>query len=98
MGLEVSVRCTRPLAEALATLAAAKQPCQVAMVDGALVFPNAPIPPSWTEVRLRTPAGMVTLRRPTGDRPGDEVSLVVFGNASAEVLAMRERIAAALIA
>jgi hypothetical protein len=38
---------------------------------------------------------MVTLRRP-GD--GDEVALIVFGNATPELLALRTRIAAALSA
>ena len=45
----------------------------------------------WNEVRLKTAAGMVTLRR-----RGDDVALVVFGNATPDLLAMRERIVAAL--
>lgn len=65
--------------------------CQVVMVDGALVAPAAPLVAGWREARLRTPAGMITLQQ-----EGDEVALVVFGNADAATLAIRERLARAL--
>jgi hypothetical protein len=91
MGLEVTVRPRRSLADALAGLAATGLPCEVLMIDGQLRHPSAALPASWDEARLRTPAGMVTVRR-----RGDDFQLVVFGNADATLLAARERIAAAL--
>jgi hypothetical protein len=91
MGLEVSVRARRSLADALAALAATGLPCEVLMIDGQLRHPSAALPPTWQEARLRTLAGMVTVRR-----QGDDFQLMVFGNADAALLAARERIAAAL--
>jgi hypothetical protein len=61
------------------------------MVDGQLRHPSQPAPEAWSEARLRTPHGMVTLRR-----QGDDVVLTVFGNADAALLEARERIAEAL--
>ena len=90
MGQEQIVRAQRPLAAVLAALSNAGQPCQIVMVDSILVLPSAPAPATWSEVRLKTPAGMVTLRR-----RADEIALLVFGNATAELLALRETIAAA---
>lgn len=81
----------RPLADAMTALAADGFVCQVAMIDGQLVMPTAAIPSNFVEVRLRTPAGMVTLRR-----QDPELELSVFGNASDELLAARDRIAAAI--
>ncbi len=92
MGQETTVRASKPLADALAGLAAAGVTCHVVMVDGALVHPSAPAPAQWSEVRLRTPGGMITLRR-----VGDGVSLNVFGNAAAGLLDVRDRVAAALV-
>ena len=60
------------------------------MVDGQLTLPGAPVPPGWVEVRLRTPAGMVTLARKTA------IAVKVFGNADAALLETRDRIARAL--
>ena len=91
MGLEVTVRARRSLADALAALAVTGLRCEVLMIDGQLRHPSAPLPVAWQEARLRTPAGMVTVRQ-----RGDEVQLMVFGNADAALLAARERIAAAL--
>jgi hypothetical protein len=91
MGQELAVEAARTLAEALDTLAAAGVTCHVLMVDGQLVAPAAPAPAAWREIRLRTPAGMVTLRG-----RGDQVALVVFGNADGALLEARARVAAAL--
>lgn len=88
MGSTVSVPSFGSLTDLLARLKAAGTACQLAMVDGALVMPSAPPPDGWTEVRLRTPEGMVTLRR-----QGAEVTVVVFGNASPALLAVRDLIA-----
>lgn len=92
MGQEVVVQSSKPLAEVIAALTAAGQPCQVVMVDSNLVLPSAPPPAVWNEVRLKTSGGMVTLRR----RGAVDIALLVFGNATPELLAMRDRIAAAL--
>jgi hypothetical protein len=91
MGAESRIHPARTLAEALAALAAAGLPIAVVMVDGALVMPTAPVPEGFRDVRLKTPAGMVTVRR-----HGNELALVVFGNAGPELVEIRDRIAAAL--
>jgi hypothetical protein len=88
MGQEQLILSTRPLTDVMADLGPS---AAIVMVDGNLVMPSAPAPAVWNEVRLKTAAGMITLRR-----RGDDVALVVFGNATAELLMMRERIAAAL--
>jgi hypothetical protein len=77
----------------LDALAAAGLPSAVAMVDNALRPPAAPPPEEWRDVRLRTPAGMVTLRR----RP-DGVAVVVFGNADEPLQAAQHTIAETLLA
>jgi len=91
MGQETTVRLGRSLAQAVAALAVEGLACQVVMVDGALVHPAQPVPDGWSEVRLRTPGGMMTLRR-----RGAEVSLVVFGNAGPDLITLRDRIAHAV--
>jgi hypothetical protein len=91
MGLEVTVDGARPLGELLERLAQAGTPSTIVMVDGALVMPNAAPPTRWTDVRLKTPAGTLALKR-----RGDAVAVVVFGNADAATTAMQQRIAALL--
>ena len=88
MGQEQIVRSARSLSEVLTELGPA---AAIVMVDGNLVMPSAPAPAVWNEVRLKTAAGMITLRRREAD-----VALLVFGNATPDLLAMRERIAGAL--
>jgi hypothetical protein len=51
------------------------------MIDGQLAFPDEQPTASWTELRIGTPDGMVTIRRET-----DGVRLVVWGNADAALL------------
>jgi hypothetical protein len=88
VGLDQLVPDAIPLDEALARLGAS---VTIMMIDGALVMPTTSPPPTWREVRLRTPAGTVTLaRRGTG------VAVVVFGNADEALRGMQSRIAAAL--
>jgi NAD(P)H-dependent FMN reductase len=89
VGQELTVKSNRSLAEALKTLATAGVDCKIVMVDSQLV-PPAHEPASWNEVRLRTPAGMVTLRK-----KADTISVVVFGNAEASLAAVGAQIAAA---
>jgi hypothetical protein len=56
-------------------------PAQVRMIDGVLAFPDEAPPETWRELRLSTPAGMVTVRREP-----DQVALVTWGNADAALL------------
>jgi hypothetical protein len=57
-------------------------PVQVRMIDGALAFPEETPPADWSELRVGTPQGMVTMRREPG-----RLVLVTWGNAD---LALRE--------
>jgi hypothetical protein len=77
--------------ELLARLRSGGAPSTIVMVDGQLVMPNATPPASWSDVRLKTPAGTFALKR-----QGGNVAVVVFGNADAAALAMQSQIVAAL--
>lgn len=88
MGQERVVVTSRSLGDALGQLETGGIECQLLMVDGQLVHPASAPPERWAEVRLRTPAGMVTLRR-----HDDQVSILVFGNATADLVRVRDRIA-----
>lgn len=87
MGLEVTVDDARPLAEALARVAGAA----IVMIDGALVLPGAAAPATWSDVRIKTPAGTFALKR-----RGGSVAIVAFGNADDAARAMQAQLAAAL--
>jgi hypothetical protein len=56
-------------------------PVQLRMIDGELAFPDEQLPPTWTELRVGTPQGMVTVRREP-----DRVRLLTWGNADAAML------------
>ena len=58
------------------------------MVDNQLVSPKVAPPSTWQDVRLKTPAGTVTLKK-----QGDQVSLTIFGNADEALIVMQRRIA-----
>lgn len=61
------------------------------MIDGLPAFPDEEPPADWRELRAALPAGMITLRRvPAG------VELVTWENASPELVAQREQLAAAI--
>ena len=93
MGAEVLVTLsTDPALDmVLGRLRAAGLPSTVVMIDGALCAPQSPVPPAWRDLRLRTPAGVVTLaRRLTG------VAVVTFGNADAALQAAQQAIVRAL--
>lgn len=100
MGLEILITAgtspTTPeaafrVASLLRALSAEGFPTTIMMVDGALVLPTAPPPHTWRDLRLRTPAGTITLaRRPTG------YAVVVFGNAAPALVDAQSRIAAVL--
>jgi hypothetical protein len=55
---------------------------QMRMIDGELAFPDEQPPEGWREIRLGTPAGMVTLRR-VRESAHEAVVLVTWGNADA---------------
>jgi hypothetical protein len=57
-------------------------PLQMRMIDGELAFPDEEPSEAWSELRLGTPQGMVTLRRQDG-----QITFVTWGNADA---AMRQ--------
>ena len=95
MGLEVVVPrvASVELAALLDQLSAAGLPSALAMVDNVLQGPGAIPPAVWRDARLRTPAGIVTLRRvPSG------VAVVVFGNADDALRAAQRTIAETLLA
>src|SRR5262249_52825791 len=54
---------------------------QMGMIDGQLAFPDELPEDSWRELRLRTPQGMVTVRR-----DGERLVFVIWGNADAAML------------
>ena len=54
---------------------------QMGMIDGQLAFPDELPEENWHELRLRTPQGMVTLRR-----DGARLIFVTWGNADAAML------------
>ncbi len=58
------------------------------MIDDELAFPNEEPPAEWRELRIGTPAGMVSMKREAGG-----IRLVVWGNADAAMLQARDAIA-----
>ena len=90
MGLEIVVPRRTPcrLAAVLTQLSSTGLAATVAMIDGVLQGPGARVPDVWREVRLRTAAGVVTLRR-----HGDAVTVVVFGNADGALLEAQRTVA-----
>jgi len=90
MGKEIVVPGNSPLelAPVFARLSNAGMAIAIQMIDGALTPPSTPPPAEWREIRLRTPAGTVTLRR----RP-DGIAVTVFGNADASLEAAQRAIA-----
>jgi hypothetical protein len=93
VGLEIIVPRERPLplGSVLDALGKAGMPAVVAMADNVLRPPGAPPPEEWRDVRLRTPAGMVTLRRQTAG-----IGVLVFGTADAALQAAQRAVADAV--
>jgi len=56
-------------------------PVQLRMIDGELAFPDEVPADTWRELRVGTPAGMVTMRRDS-----DRLVLVTWGNADPSLL------------
>ncbi|HZS33513.1 MAG TPA: hypothetical protein VFC42_09060 [Methylomirabilota bacterium] len=94
MGLEVVVPRLGSvgLGTLIERLAAAGLPASVAMVDNVLQGPGATPPAAWRDVRLRTPAGVIALRRVQSG-----VAVVVFGNADERLQAAQRTIAETLV-
>jgi hypothetical protein len=86
MGMDQKVTFAPDKAPAWSALqaffAAKNYPLQLRMIDGELAFPDETPPDAWRELRVGTPAGMITLRRDP-----DCITLVTWGNADA---AMRQ--------
>jgi hypothetical protein len=57
------------------------------MIDGLPAFPDETPEPGWRELRLGTPAGMLTLRRAAGS-----LTCVVWGNADDALKAAWDRL------
>lgn len=94
MGVERTVQLTADTAIAWRTVAARSGlDLKVLMIDGLPAFPDEEPADGWTELRIGTPAGMVTLRRTS-----EGVSIIVWGNASPELMAARDALADALSA
>jgi hypothetical protein len=94
MGLEVVVPrvASVELAVLVHQLGVAGLPSALAMVDNVLQGPGAIPPAVWRDARIRTPAGVVTLRCvPSG------VAVVVFGNADDALRAAQRTIAETLL-
>ncbi len=71
-------------------LAARGHTFQVCMIDGQLAFPDEQPPETWSELRFRTPQGMITVRR-----EDNELVFVTWGNADAGLLEQRVALASA---
>jgi hypothetical protein len=81
MGMEQAVRFpTAPPTWAAARDILAKRghTFQVGMIDGQLAFPDEQPQEPWSELRLRTTHGMITVRRET-----NRLVFVTWGNADA---------------
>ena len=85
MGLTISVEAK---VTDLRTILEAIPGSTLLMVDNQLVSPKVPPPSTWQDVRLKTSAGTVTLKR-----NGNHVSLTIFGNAEPALIVMQQRIA-----
>jgi len=72
-------------------LASRTLPVELRMIDGELAFPDETPPDTWRELRVGTPAGMITLRREP-----DGITLVIWGNADQKLLRDWNTLAAAL--
>ncbi len=93
MGLDVVVASLGPwsVVSLLDALDKKGLPAQIVMVDGGLAMPRAEPPATWTDLRLKTSAGMLSLkRRPEG------IAIVVFGNAD-DALQNAQRLIAEVI-
>jgi hypothetical protein len=56
-------------------------PLQTRMIDSELAFPDEMPPQGWREIRVGTPAGMITFRR-----EGNTVRFVTWGNSAPDLV------------
>ncbi len=69
-------------------LARVGEPASLRMIDGLPAFPDEEPETGWRELRVGVAAGMVTIRRSP-----DALTCVVWSNADAVLLAVRDRVA-----
>jgi hypothetical protein len=60
---------------------------QLRMIDGLPAFPDESPPPEWSELRIGTSAGMITLRR-----QGTNLAFTVWGNADVNLITCLHRV------
>lgn len=90
MGLDLTVRFASdpPGWDAIrAQLARVGEPAPLRMIDGLPAFPDEVPGAGWRELRVGTPAGMVTLRAAPA-----ALVCVIWGNADAALTAARARV------
>lgn len=84
MGMQQTVRFEGdaiPTWDALKSVCDEKgYPLQMRMINGQLAFPEEAPPDDWNEIRINTPAGMITLRREE-----QAITFVTWGNAELEM-------------
>ena len=92
MGLDCTVRFPAGAVPAWAAiqdqLARVGEPAPLRMIDGLPAFPDESPDEGWRELRVGSPAGMVTLRR-----GGDALTCVIWSNADPALIAARDRVA-----
>jgi hypothetical protein len=64
---------------------------QMRMIDNELAFPDEEPPGNWRELRVGTTHGMITIRR-----DGERLSVIIWGNAAAELQDEWQKLTAAL--
>lgn len=93
MGMEQTVRfpAAPPAWTAVRDwLAARGHTFPIAMIDGELAFPDEQPPETWRELRLKSPHGMITVRR-----DANRLAFVIWGNADAALQEQRNVLAQA---
>jgi hypothetical protein len=93
MGMSQIVKCPQGVPEwprVAGWLAERGFPVQMRMIDGQLAFPDEEPPANWSELRVGTAAGVVTIRRQS-----DGVELTIWGNADANLQQLCNTIALA---
>lgn len=89
--VQLSDQSEPAIAAAIARALNARPSLKLVMIDGLPAFPDETPSEGWSELRIGSPDGMVPLRR-----VAEGISLIVWGNASPELLAIRDAVADAL--
>lgn len=93
MGMEKAVRfpTAPPAWEAARDILVARgHMFEICMIDGQLSFPDEQPSESWSELRIKTPQGMITVRRES-----NRLLFVTWGNADARLLEQWDTLATA---